>query len=151
MPHFEFRLKTLLALRHNERDQRRAQLAAAFDVERQIAERRRSLEAELERQRRWVRAGTSPGTIAVEKLRTAGQYETSLRAQLEQAVANHQTAAAEVGHGQQALAAAEGEVRMLEKLRERQHDEFRRAQALAEVKQLDDVAAGMRRRSSRAG
>lgn len=151
MPRFEFRLKTLLALRHNERDQRRAQLAAAIGVERQVAKCRRSLETELERQRQRVRAGMSPGTINVGKLRAAAQYETSLRAQLEQTVANHQAAAAEVGHCQQVLTAAEGELRTLEKLRARQHDSFRHARVLAEVKQSDEVAARMRGGSSRAG
>ncbi len=139
MPHFEFRLKTLLALRHNEREGRRAQLAAAFGVELQIAQRRRSLEAEVERQRQWVRAGTSSGTIAVAELRSAGPYEAALRAQLAEVVANYETAAAEVARCQEALAAAEGEVRMLEKLRERQHDKFLREEALAEVKRLDEI------------
>ncbi|MEX0675759.1 MAG: flagellar FliJ family protein [Pirellulales bacterium] len=151
MSPFKFRLTTLLTLRNAERERCRAELAAACALERQLAERRRSLEAQLERHRQWVRAGTSPGTIAVEKLKSAGQYERALRAQLAEVVADHETGAAEVGCRQQAAARAESEVRVLEKLREREIDEFKRAQALVEVKQVDEVAARTHRGPMLAG
>jgi len=120
MARVEFRLKTLLTLRQGERERCRAELAAAYELARQWAERRRSLEAQLEQQRGWVRAGTAPGTIAVEQLRNARGYEAALRAQRAQVVASQQSAAAEIGRCQHAVASADSDVRALEKLRERQ-------------------------------
>lgn len=141
MARFEFRLKTLLTLRQGERERCRAELAAAYALARQVDERRRALEAQLEQQREWVRAGTAPGTIAVEKLRDAQAYEAALRADRAEVVANHQSAAAEVGRCQQAVAAAESDVRALEKLRERQLEEYLRRQALVENQQSDELRA----------
>jgi len=141
MPRFEFRLQAVLDLRRQQREQRRAQLAAAIDLERQVEQRRRGLEAELDRQRQWVRAGTLPGAIDVERLRIAGQYESSLRAQLEHVAASFEAAAAEIENCQQALATADGEVRTLEKLRDRQRADFQRGRASAQARQMDELAS----------
>ena len=141
MARFEFRLKTLLTLRQGERERCRAELAAAYALQRQVDERTRALEAQLEQQREWVRAGTAPGTIAVEKLRDAGAYEAALRAHRAQVVANHQSAAAEVERCQQAVAAAESDVRVLEKRCARQLEEYLRQQTLVENQQSDELRA----------
>jgi flagellar export protein FliJ len=141
MARFDFRLQILLTLRHHERANRRAELAAAVACENEIDERRRFVDAELEGQRQYVRAGTAPGRITLENLQSAAAYERALRDQLAQVVASHEAAAVRVAQAQQALAEAESEVRALEKLRERQFGEFALDQSRLEARRLDEVGA----------
>ena len=146
MTRFEFRLQSLLTLRNHERASRRADLAAALSWENEINERRRLLDVELEGHRQYVRAGTIPGRIAMENLQSAAAYERALRDRLAQVVGNHAQAAARVAQCQQSLAEAESEVRVLEKLRERQFGEFALDQSRLEARRLDEVGArGCRR------
>lgn len=134
MAEYTFRLKTVLSLRQAEREQRRAELHAALDDERQLAEQRQGIDAELDRHLRWKSAGAAPGPLDLEKLKSAGQYEAALRAQLAALAETHRAASAETGRCRDALAAADGEVRVLEKLRERQQTSFLAEQARREAR-----------------
>jgi flagellar FliJ protein len=141
MAQFEFRLKTLLSLRCAERDERRAELAGGQALKRQLVERRRRVEDQLEGHLETARAGAAPGVIELKNLRSAHQYEAALRALLASLAESETAADAEVGRCQDALAAAEGEVGVLEKLRERQHDAFRYEQARLDARRADELAA----------
>jgi flagellar FliJ protein len=141
MSRFAFRLRALLSLRCSERDARRAELAAALARAGELAERRRDVEAEIERHRQAMSFGTAPGRLDLTMLRSARTYGAALRARLEAIAHNQLEAGAEVSHCQEALVPAEAEVRALEKLRERQDNAFRADEARREVR-LSDEAAG---------
>ena len=141
MPRFEFRLKSLLILREAARDQRRADLVQAFAAERELAARRSALRNELDEQRDRCRASCAPGVVDVERLKATHSYEGTLRTELDEVHEREQSLAVEIERCRQELVAADREVQVLEKLRERKQAAFRRQQAQAEVKLLDEVAA----------
>jgi flagellar protein FliJ len=141
MARFQFRLKTLLAVRAASRDERRVQLAEAQAEDRELKERRAILERELANQQESVRSGTSPGRLDIDRLITAHRYDMVLRRELQVVLEHEQTLAAEIERRRETLVAADREVRVLEKLRARQHEQFRQQQSLVETKQLDEVAA----------
>jgi flagellar protein FliJ len=145
MARFQFRLKALLAVREATRDERRAQLAEAQAEDRKLKERRAVLERELGNQRELFRSGTSPGRLDIDRLITANRYDLVLRRELHVVTEREQTLAAEIERRRETLVAADREVRVLEKLRARQHEQFRQQQSLVEAKQLDEVAAHVTR------
>jgi flagellar protein FliJ len=141
MARFQFRLKTLLAMRQSLREQRQAELTASYAAQRKLDERRWALERELDEQQQRCRSGTAPGRLDVGGLMTAHRYELVLRAELTTLAQQEQAVAAEIELRRQAVVTADREVRVLEKLHQRQLEQFRQQQALVESKQMDEVAA----------
>lgn len=141
MARFQFRLKTLLGMRLAERDERRALLAESYAAERQLQKRRAAVEGELAAQHARCRSGTGPGRLDVEILMTAHRYEQVLRRELQALAEEENLLSAEIDVRRQAVVAADREVRVLEKLRDRQHEHYKQQQAAAEGKQMDEVAA----------
>jgi flagellar export protein FliJ len=141
MPRFHFRLQTLLSLREAARDDRQARLAGNLAVERELAERQATIERALNTLRERTRSSTGPGPIDVERLRLDNRYERTLRSDLAELTSRRRALADEIEACRQELAAADREVRVLEKLRERQHERFRHEEQVRETGQLDEVAA----------
>jgi flagellar FliJ protein len=141
MSRFQFRLKSLLAVRETTRDLRRAELAESLALDRGLNEREAALQRELDDQNQWFRRGAAPGPLDVDRLSTGHRYQLLLRSQARALAGERQSLALEIERRRQALLDADREVRVLEKLRERQFEHFRRQQAAAEVKQLDEAAA----------
>jgi flagellar FliJ protein len=141
MARFQFRLKALLAVREATRDERRVELAEAQAESSELNERRAGVERELAKQQELFRSGTSPGRLDVDRLKTAHGYDLVLRQELRVLTEHEQTLTAEIERRREALVAADREVRILEKLRERQHEQFRQQQMVRETKHLDEVAA----------
>jgi flagellar FliJ protein len=141
MSRFQFRLKSLLAIRETTRDLRRAELAESLALERSLNEREAALQRELDDQNQWFRRGTAPGPLNVDRLSTGHRYQLLLRRQARTLAGERQSLALEIERRRQVLLEADREVRVLEKLRERQFEHFRRQLAAAEVKQLDEAAA----------
>ena len=96
-----------------------------------------------------ARQAAAPGTIDVDQLVEAQRYELSLRAQQRQLNQQRQAVAAEVERRREALVDANREVRVLEKLRERQARRYRREENRREIKQLDEVAGQRAARKER--
>ncbi len=69
-----------------------------------------------------------------------------IRAELEQLHHRASVLAAEVARCREAVVEADRDVRSLEKLRQRQHEQFQAAERRAESKSLDDAAARHLRR-----
>jgi len=140
MPAFRFRFSTVLKLREATRDQRLAQLAEALAAQDKLRTRRQSIEAELANLNRLQQGRRAVGALSIDVLLSSSRYDAILRAELA-AIAEHETTlAAEVQRRQHAVLAADREVRTLEKLREKQRAAHRSAEALAELKELDEVA-----------
>jgi flagellar protein FliJ len=145
MAQFQFRLRTLLAVREASRDERRVQLAEAQAQDRELKERRAILERELADQKILFRSGASPGRLNIDRLLTANRYGMVLRRELHDLFEHEQTLEAEIERRREILVAADREVRVLEKLRARQHEQFRQQLSLVETKQLDEIAANLTR------
>jgi len=140
MPSFQFRLATLLRLREAARDERRAHLAEAQRAEQLVVDRIEAIVRELVEVQRRSLVAARPGPLDVDRLADAARYEMILKVERQSADQQRQAVAIEVEHRREAPMAADREVRVLEKLRETQHDRFRDEEARAEAKRLDEMA-----------
>ena len=141
MPRFQFKLEKLRRLRETARDERRASLAEAFRAQQILEDRQTALGREIFEsqiaQRALMEAGELDVTGAIE------QQRFRLSAESRQANLAEQSAAldAEVEKRRLALIEAEREVRLLDKLEERQKEEHALRQSRMDVKELDEVAS----------
>ena len=141
MPPFRFRLETLLRLRMAERDQRRADLAKALRAEQVLLGEQRQIEAEQVEAAASLRERSTPGAADVDALLRTNRYQLVLKSRHAQLGAQLEQVRAETERRRLALVEADRQVRVLEKLRERQEAAHRSQQQRLEVKQLDEVAA----------
>ena len=141
MARFRFRLQTLRRLREIHRDEQRGRLAAAFEAERILTEQRTQLAAEAialgDAQRHLMRQGV----LDVNQLLSVQRYQLTLEAQARTLADQAARLSEEVERRRQSLVEADREVRVLDKLEERQRREHREAADRAETKVLDEVAA----------
>ena len=137
---FQFRLATFLKLRESIRDDRRKELAEAYRAETLLQEQIEQTQRELKDLQQICRRAAGPGTINVDRLLEVQRYEFLLRAQDRQLHKQRELVAAEVERRRQALVLANRDVRVLEKLRERQADRYRDEQDKLHRKLMDEVA-----------
>lgn len=140
MSTFKFRLDTLLRLRIAERDERRSDLAKALRAEEMLREREATLLGEQDALRLAARLRSSPGKADVDGLVRTHRYQLVLKTQQQQIALQAVQVAAEVERRRQALVEADRQVRVLEKLRERQTARHRRDAERQEVKVYDELA-----------
>lgn len=141
MPAFKFRLATLLRIREATRDQRRAELAEAYRVDEVLKAKIDGVGRELDWLKDRCRRIAGPGTVDVDQLVEGQRYELTLKAQQAQLGQQRETVAAEIQRRREALLAADRDVRVLEKLRDRQSHQFREEEERREAKRLDEVAS----------
>jgi flagellar export protein FliJ len=148
MPRFEFRLRSLLAVREAERAAARTHLAAAQVELEELVATRALRQRGLDEQRSWLRNRAAPGQIDPQRLAAASRYERVLLHELEALFAQQQALEVETERRRAFVVEADREVRVLEKLRERKFEQYQRDQALAEVKRFDEVASQARIRAA---
>jgi len=148
MAKFRFRLATLLKLREATRDERRAELAQAYQADALLEQQQDRLQRELAGLVLQSRKVAGPGTLDVDQLLQTQRYELFLRARQSQLADQRGTVAEEIERRRQILVEADREVRVLEKLRQRQLERHREEEGRREMKILDEVA-GLR--ASRGG
>jgi|SRR5271157_4649690 len=141
MARFTFRLTALLRLRESRRDECRAALAEAYRIDEVLRKQFEGLGRELDALREFCRLNASPGAVDVDRLVEAQRYELVARAQQQRLAQQRQAVAAEIERRRQALVEADREVRVLEKLRQRQAEQHRHEEERHESKRLDEVAA----------
>jgi len=140
MAKFKFRLATLLRLCEVARDERREQLARAYQAD-EVIERDRALVADERRAlTRQNRLASGPGPLDVDRLMEGRRYELVLQSREQQLAQQHQAVRAEIERRRLALVDANRQVRVLETLREKQLDHHRREENRREIKQLDETA-----------
>jgi flagellar protein FliJ len=140
MSKFKFRLATLLRIRESARDERRGALAEAFRVDELLRARLDDVVAELGHLRAQCRQAAGPGEVNLDRLVEAQRYELTLRNQQRQLVRQREAVADEIERRRQALIEADREVRVLEKLREKQAGQHRQAEEYRAARRLDEVA-----------
>ncbi len=140
MPTFRFRLAPVLRLREAARDERRAALGDALQAEQILAGQIAEKEAEIAALMRELIKARLSGEIRVEKIIQGQRYEALLRAECAMLREQARKVAAEVERRRELLAAADREVRVLEKLREKQLERFQFEEQRRENLFLDDVA-----------
>ncbi len=140
MSKFKFRLATLLRLRESARDQRRSQLAEAYQAEEAILEQRRQVSDAIDDLMRECREVAGPGELDLDRLLVARRYEVTLRAEHRDLTEKHEAVRVEVDRRRQALVEANRSVRVLELLRDRQMEQHREEERIRQIKELDEIA-----------
>ena len=146
MSKFKFRLETLLRIRMDERRQKRAELAQAYQAEQVLGHQVKQLAQEQETMRRSARIAAEPGMVSVDGLVAAHRYELLLETQvaaLQQRVSQLQE---EIERRRTALVESDQQVQMLEKLRDRQRVSHEADVTRQELKELDEIAGQTGRR-----
>jgi flagellar FliJ protein len=139
MSGFEFRLQSLLKLRTADRDQRRAELASAFQASQVLAGQMTALQKTIQQTRRDIRQGSTTGPVNVDRLLGSHRYELLLASQLDQLKQRQQEIETEIERRRQRLLEADRQVRTVEKLRERKLAEYQADLARQEQRQLDEI------------
>jgi flagellar export protein FliJ len=138
---FQFRFSRLLRLRENVRNECRQNLATAQKAEDVIQTRVHAINNTLTDLRSQAQAASRPGQIDIDRLLNADRYEATVAAQLQTALQQRKTAAAEVEHRREELIESDREVKTLEKLHQHQAARHGLAENRREVKQLDEATA----------
>ncbi|HEX3850531.1 MAG TPA: hypothetical protein VHW01_06165 [Polyangiaceae bacterium] len=139
MPRFEFRWKSLLAVRQSELDQKRAELGAALAEERKLTLERTALEHQLSSQRQHRRL--EPGQLDLSRVQADCRFESTIRSQLAAIESRQLALKSEIELRRKAALEADRQLRTLDKLRTRQLEQFASQSERAERKQLDEAAA----------
>jgi flagellar protein FliJ len=140
MPQFRFRLATLLRLRETVRDRRRVQLAESRRADADLAGQLERLAGQQQRLEAERRQAAGPGSVDAGQLLAAHRYAVALEQQKEDVRQRRQTLAVEIDRRRQALLAADRDVQVLEKLRERRDDQHRREEERRAARLLDEAA-----------
>jgi flagellar protein FliJ len=140
MAKFKFRLATLLRLREAARDERRAELAEAYRVDDMLQQRLREVAGELDSLREQCRQAAGPGTVDVDRLVEAQRYELALIGHQRHLQQQREGVTAEIERRRAALVEANRDVRVLEKLRDKQSLRYQQEENRQEIKRLDEVA-----------
>ncbi len=140
MAHFVFRLATLLKVREATRDERREELGKAHEAEAILNERKQELDRESQEAAAWQGGGSMIGSINVDRLLGGLRYELVLDAQRQALAQQEEQLQAEIERRRQNLVEADREVRVLEKLRERQLEEYEHQELLKQQKEMDEIA-----------
>jgi flagellar FliJ protein len=150
MSSFHFRLDTLLRLRLADRDQRRADLAKALRAEEALARQEALLRGEQGEMAELSRKLASPGAADIDRLLASHRYELVLKTQVQQLTGQIAQVVAEVERRRLALVEADRQVRVLEKLRDKQASDHQTREDKREQRQLDEQAViGFTRREVR--
>jgi flagellar protein FliJ len=150
MSSFHFRLDTLLRLRLADRDQRRADLAKALRAEEALARQEALLRGEQGEMAELSRKLASPGAADIDRLLASHRYELVLKTQVQQLTGQIAQVVAEVERRRLALVEADRQVRVLEKLRDKQASDHQTREDKREQRQLDEQALiGFTRREVR--
>jgi flagellar protein FliJ len=140
MPSFKFRLAPVLKLREAARDERRLELAEAYRVDDLLRQRQEQTGEELEMLRENCRRAASPGVVDVDRLVESQRYELNLRSQERELQRQREGVSAEIERRRLALVEADREVKVLEKLRQKQAERHQQEQNRREIKLLDETA-----------
>jgi flagellar FliJ protein len=135
-----FRLATLLKLREQTRDERRRELAQAYEAERLLRVQSAELNADREATRERMRKAGGEGSIDIEDLLNTRRYELIVKSQTTVVETQIAQVLEEIERRRGVLLEADREVKVLEKLKERQSQQFLEAEFKREKKQLDEAA-----------
>ncbi|HZZ73861.1 MAG TPA: flagellar export protein FliJ [Pirellulales bacterium] len=140
MSAFRFRLATLLKMREAVRDQRRAALAEALHAIALLDEQLNRLRSDLGDQKQQLHAAARPGRVDVDRLLEAQRYEFVLLGEITRLSQQRQTVSTEAENRREALVVADREVKVLEKLREKQQLRQRAQDEREDIKRFDEIA-----------
>jgi flagellar FliJ protein len=139
MAQFLFRFQALLRLRESERRQRQLEFAQAYEADRLLQQQIDAAQAAWNAARETVREAAAPGEVQVDKLIELQRYALSIQVQCQKLAQQQSHIRNELERRRNHLVEANRQVRMLEKLRERQEQVFQVEQQKQEQKIWDEI------------
>ena len=149
MSTFRFRLATLLKLREKSRDERRRELADGLRALETLQGRIAEVDAQLNELKGVYGDAAKPGQVILDKLLNTQRFEAVLRAELNTYQEQTQLVQDEIQRRRNMLIEADREVRVLEKLREKQLARHEEEQTRQEMKVMDELAGRIYREAAR--
>ena len=143
MSNFRFRLAAVLKVREAERQQRRVELAQAYEADRVLQQQLDSLASDLALAKQQSRRLAAPGQVDVDKLLEMQRYNLHVLAQTKAVRSQQSNVREEIERRRRLLVEADRQVRTLENLRDKQYAAFQIEQLKVEQKAMDE--AGERR------
>jgi flagellar export protein FliJ len=131
------------------REQCQLDVAEAEDARRRLVAEQKLLERRLAALQAGMRSSVSPGLVDLQRLSSAGDFSSRLQVQLTELSQQRVRLEEEIARRRQALVEADRDVKTLEKLRERQHQQHEMAARRAGQKLQDDASARSFARESR--
>jgi flagellar export protein FliJ len=142
MAPFQFRLETLLRIKLLTRDERRRQLAEAYEAEQIVTWQISELESEMSDWKRQA-AEALLGLVDVDRILAFHRHELVLKSREQALNEQRKMLAIESEKRRAALVEADREVRVLEKYRDLRLEQHRIDEARREAKQMDELALGV--------
>lgn len=139
MSEFRFSLQSVLKVRVAERDERRTELADAQRLEFALQTEIDRVNRDLQYLRAHARSFLVPGNVDIAHLRNCNSCEQTLRREIALLDQQRHEAETEAEQCRAALLQADQQVRMLEKLIDKQRDEQNRDERKRENQHLDDL------------
>jgi flagellar export protein FliJ len=139
MPVFRFKFESVLRYRQSRRDLCRQYLAQVLADDRQLFNQRERLQKEQQRQLQELRAIGKAGTISVEGATARRYYIGQLAGEIRVVDHNRTIVAGQIELCRKALAQAEKEMKVLEKLKDTQAALARNEQLRREGLELEEV------------
>ena len=144
MAKYRFRLATLRKLRESHRDELRGKLAEAFQAAQLLDEQQLAVAEEMTALQESQRRATSGETTSVSALLEVQRYQAVLRSQQGTLRDQAKLLATEVERRRQSVVEADRQVRVLEKLDERQRLNHQQVQYRVEAREMDEIASRAR-------
>lgn len=133
-------LSTLTQLRRQERDESRRRLDEALEAALDAAQKDQALASEAEHAKQLRRSAAASGACDLNLLLAAQRHQAALEMERRSVAQQSELLQQEVERRRAALAKADQQLRILDRLSERKAQQARREAALRETKRLDDVA-----------
>ncbi|MBW3543460.1 MAG: flagellar export protein FliJ [Planctomycetes bacterium] len=136
---FTFRLQSLLKYRRHRRDLRRQLLAQVQADLRRLRDDARRLEQAREKQLNELRELSAPGAVDIDRAAARRYHAGRLQGEIFMRERQQLAVAAQVEMCRQALVQADREVRVLERLEDRQREDYRVEAERRATRELDEL------------
>ena len=138
---FKFRLEPLIKIRDNVLKECQAELAKAYDARRILEEQHQEVERQLVEGTATARKLMQPGqTVNVDYLLGIRRQEMFLRAHQDDLNQKIQIIDEEIENRRAAVVAANKELKIIEKLKEKRHTQYVKGEKQEEIKAMDEIA-----------
>ena len=138
---FTFRLEPLITIRDNELKERQLELAKAYEARKILEEDMQEIDRQLADGIAAARSLMQEGqTVNVESLLSFRRQEMFLRAQQNDLMETMETLDQEIERRRALVVAANKELKIVEKLKEKRYEKYLEEENKAEMKSMDEIA-----------
>jgi flagellar protein FliJ len=139
MPRFVFRFETLLKFRQHRRDMVVTFLGQLMSDDRRFVEQRAEMEAKRRGQLDEIRELANHTTINIDQAATRRYYAGQITGEIQQVLRQRNVLGEQIAQCRQALVKTDQDVKVLEKLKEKQKQEFHADELRKSGRELEET------------